>query len=448
MTCSITDTEKIPLMIQDELTRILVVDDEPMIRRLIGDALKPFDYHVDCSATSGNALENLIDYEYNLILIDWDLPGISGRELLRYCKKNHPLMEIVMISGNAATADVVDVVKDGAFDFLPKPFTIEKLVETVKAGLDYHLEQREKRLVNSSVIDVTGIRKEPLPGYKTKGVLGSGATGVVLLVEKNKEQFALKVLKQEKQGDMNVHVKRMLREAKALGGIRHKNVVRIYESGCPANSNMPYILMEYVEGKPLVDFIKDRSLSLEQIIYVIAQVASALDAVHRRGIVHRDIKPGNILLEDGYNVKLVDFGIAQLSDSSLTLTREALGSPAYMSPESFDSKGVLDQQSDIYSLGVVAYELLTGVKPFCGETVSGVMNAIMNNRPVAPRELQPEIPESVQSIIGGMLHKVPEDRFQTAADVVQAINMLSNEPTKKVKTRSIFRAMLGGRVWK
>jgi len=443
-----TDTEKIPLVIQEDVTRILVVDDETMMRSLIGDALKPFDYHIDFSATSGNALENLIDYEYSLILIDWDLPGISGRELLRYCKKNHPLMEIIMISGNAATSDVVDVVKDGAFDFLAKPFTIEKLVGTVKAGLDYHLEQREKRLVNSSVIDVAGIRKEPIPGYKTVGVLGTGTTGVVLLVEKDNEQFALKVLRQEKRDNMNVHVKRMLREAKALGGIRHKNVVRIYESGCPANSKMPYILMEHVEGKSLVEFIKNRTLNLEQILYIIAQIASALDAVHRRGIVHRDIKPGNVLLEDGYNVKLVDFGIAQLSDSSLTLTREALGSPAYMSPESFDSKGSLDQKSDIYSLGVVAYELLTGMKPFYGETVSGVMNSILNERPVAPKELLPELPEQVQNIIGNMLHKAPEDRFQTAADVVQAINQLSTAPAKRVKTRSLLRSVLGGRVWK
>ena len=443
-----TTTQQLPLINNDVNPRILVVDDEPMIRQLIGEALARFDYDVDFSATSGNALENLIDYEYSLMLVDSNLPGISGHELLRYCKKNHSSMEIVVISGNTATEDVVNIVKDGAFDFLPKPFSITKLTNTIDAALLHHEEICKKQLENSAIIDVSGIRREPVPGYKTVGVLGTGTMGIVLLVEKDDQQYALKVLRQESHVNMDIHVKRMLREAKALGGINHKNVVRIYESGCPANSNMPYILMEYVKGEPLVDSIKANALSIEQKVYIIAQVASALDAVHRCGIVHRDIKPSNVLLEDGFNVKLVDFGIAQLTHSSLTLTREALGSPAYMSPESFDLQGLQDQRSDIYSLGVVAYELLAGCKPFFGETVSGVINAILNDRPIAPRVLQPDIPESLQTLIGNMLHKEAKDRFQTASDVVQAINMLSTNPNKTVKTRSILRSVIGGRVWK
>ncbi|OGV56402.1 MAG: hypothetical protein A2X49_07770 [Lentisphaerae bacterium GWF2_52_8] len=208
--------------------------------------------------------------------------------------------------------------------------------------------------------------------------------------------------------------------------------------------------MEYVPGRPLTDYIKkNESLSIDQKLYIIAQVASALAVVHKFGVLHRDVKPSNILVTESIQAKLSDFGIARISDSSLTMTHEVLGSPAYMTPESFDSRRPIDNRSDIFSLGILSYELITGTKPFQGETVGEMMAAIQHSRPKEPRKILPSISPAVQDILGNMLQKQPEDRYQSAAKVVHAINNL-NKKSEETDTRSLrfFRNILtSNKVW-
>jgi serine/threonine-protein kinase len=433
--------------------RILVVDDDDMIRNMLYEILHPEGFHIDMSHSSGDALERLIDYNYNLLLLDANLPGISGFELLKYCKKHHPAMEIIMITGNPELDDAISTVKDGAFDYIAKPFSVEKLLSRVYEAIKFQKDRLKKEsLTGTESLDTANV-STPLPDYKVVRTLGAGTMGVVLLVEKNNQKFALKILR--KEGDEVAHaakVKRFLREAEILSQIDHPNVVKIYDSGFPHGNDVPYILMEYVEGHSLIDYIKDNDLlPLKQKLYIIAQIASALAIVHKFGVLHRDVKPSNILITDANVAKLSDFGIARISDSSLTMTHEVLGSPAYMPPESFNSKRVVDNRSDIFSLGILAYELLTGVKPFQGETVGEMMSAIQHLRPIEPRKIKPDLPQVVQDLLANMLHKAPEERYQSATKIVTAINNLEKNDGSTTDTKSLrfIRSMLSGssRVW-
>jgi CheY-like chemotaxis protein len=437
----------------DALPRILVVDDDPAIRDMLTDILGGKGFTVDLSPGSGDALEKLIDYKYNLLLLDANLPGISGFELLKYCKKNHPLMEIIMITGNPELDQAVSTVKDGAFDYIAKPFSVEKLLLRVEAALKHRKEVMLKSLSDADGAQgsAPGMINMPLPDYKIIRTLGSGTMGVVLLVERERRHFALKILRKN-QGDKTAETrsKRFLREAKILSQIEHPNVVRVYDSGFPENS-VPFILMEYVPGTSLVELIKDNKLSVSQKLYIISQIASALSAVHKFGILHRDIKPGNVLVKDDLTAKLSDFGVARVSDSSITMTHEILGSPAYMNPEAFTSNKPVDNRSDIFSLGILSYELVTGKKPFQGETVNQMMNAIQKSRPVEPRKIVPELPVKVQNILARMLRKVPDERFQDASDIVLTINNLNKSPedAADIEKGGFIKTILGGpaKVW-
>ena len=163
-------------------------------------------------------------------------------------------------------------------------------------------------------------------------------------------------------------------------------------------------------------------MNLEGKLSLIKKIGSAIWEVHKHGIVHRDIKPANILMTGQGEPKLTDFGIARIKDSSLTMTREVLGSPNYMSPEAFVSSRDIDSRSDIFSFGVVSYYILTGERAFVGKNINQIMHAIQAHKPLKPSEINPEIPERIDDILAGMLDKDPEHRFQNMAEVIMQID--------------------------
>jgi serine/threonine-protein kinase len=216
---------------------------------------------------------------------------------------------------------------------------------------------------------------------------------------------------------------RFLREARAAGNLRHPNIVTIYEWG--EEDDLAYIAMDYIDGKSLASYIsRDTLLDVERVYLIMAYVADAVDYAHGKGIVHRDIKPSNILFDHKtHEVKVADFGIARVMDGSATRTKtgDILGSPLYMSPEQLKGEQV-SGKSDIFSIGVTFYQLLTGELPFKGENLANLSYQIVQGKFRPVDEVRAELPDSARKIINKALQKNPENRFASAGEMVDALN--------------------------
>ncbi len=254
--------------------------------------------------------------------------------------------------------------------------------------------------------------------YEVLGELGQGAMGIVY---KAKDPLidrivAIKTInlsmameeKEEYEG-------RFYQEAKAAGRLSHPNIVTIYDVG--KSGEVAYIAMEFLQGRELRDIMNDSgSLPVDQVVDIVVQVAKGLAYAHEHDIVHRDVKPSNIMIVRDGHVKITDFGIARMASSAVrTQTGMVLGSPKYMSPEQVMGKAI-DQRSDIFSLGVMLYEMLTGVAPFAGENVNAIMYQTLNAVPAPPNTLNQSVPEMLNFIVAKALAKSLDDRYQNAKD--------------------------------
>jgi len=261
--------------------------------------------------------------------------------------------------------------------------------------------------------------------YQLLGEVGSGAMGVVYRArDPNIDRLvAVKVLRQE-HAATEASIKRFLKEARAIGRLSHPNIVTVHDMG--EEQGNVYFTMELVEGKSLSEILEERRLAMGEAVGIGVQIAKALDYAHRRGVIHQDVKPGNVLLSDDGNIKITDFGIAQFQNLTATVpTRagEILGTPSYMSPEQIENKTV-DGRSDIFSLGVVLYKMVTGDKPFGraeGTTLAGLLNEILNVTPPAPMALAQAVPKRLSDIIVRALQKDPRQRFQTGGAIAAAL---------------------------
>jgi eukaryotic-like serine/threonine-protein kinase len=210
---------------------------------------------------------------------------------------------------------------------------------------------------------------------------------------------------------------RLYREAQSAGNLNHPNIVTIYDIG--EEGDLSYIAMEFVEGESLENWMQQNRIPpVEQTIAIIEQIASGLDFAAARGITHRDIKPGNVLLTSDGRAKIADFGIAKFSTSKMTQTGMVMGTPAYMSPEQALGNP-LDGRSDIFSLGVIFYEMLTGERPFSGSNSTTIIYKIVHEEVVPPRNFNVTIHPGIDQIVMRMLAKNPDERYQTCGEVVQ-----------------------------
>jgi len=238
---------------------------------------------------------------------------------------------------------------------------------------------------------------------------------------------------------------RFQREAQAAGVLSHPNIVNVFDYG--EDSGILYLIMEYLEGKSLEKLVEGRNiLPIETIIPMYGQVCSALDHAHQHGIVHRDIKPANIMILGNGLVKVTDFGIAKMVSMGMTQAGQVLGTPNYMSPEQVKGRHV-DGRSDIFSLGIILYDLVTGEMPFAGQNITTVIYKIINENPIPPRELDASIHPGLSYVICKALAKSPEERYQTCrelADDLKNFKYLGGAPapsaTMILKVPSLERA--------
>jgi serine/threonine-protein kinase len=270
-----------------------------------------------------------------------------------------------------------------------------------------------------------GIEKPMLGRYEVEKELGKGAMGIVYLGKDPKigRVVAIKTmaLSQEFEADELKDVKeRFFREAETAGRLTHPNIVTIYDAG--EEHDLAYIAMEFLKGKDLTPYVKPETLlPLDKVLSIIARVADALGYAHKNSVVHRDIKPANIMCDlDGDSVKVTDFGIARITDSSKTKTGMVLGTPSYMSPEQLAGKKI-EGCSDLFSLGVTLYQLCCGKLPFAGDSMAQLMFKIANEPPVDIMTYRPDLPPEVVDVINKALAKKVEERFQTGDEMAAAI---------------------------
>lgn len=265
-----------------------------------------------------------------------------------------------------------------------------------------------------------GTSQAPTLGrYEVIKELGKGAMGIVYLGKDPKinRMVAIKTLQFDTDLDeaqLKMVKDRFFREAESAGTLNHPNIITIYDAG--EDYDISYIAMELLDGDDLKKNCEKGSLlPIRRAVEIVAKVANALDYAHRQGIVHRDIKPANIMILKDGTVKVTDFGIARISSSSKTATGTVLGTPSYMSPEQIAGKKV-DGRADIFSLGVTLFELLTGEKPFKGESIAQLLFQITQEKHPDPKKFNPDIPDCLIPPLDKALQKDPENRYQTAGE--------------------------------
>jgi serine/threonine-protein kinase len=294
-------------------------------------------------------------------------------------------------------------------------------------------ERRDAPLTGGTLRMEPGGPLKEIDRYEIIGELGHGAMGVVYkgrdpiidrLVAIKTIRFDRLYEEQEIQGLKD----RFFKEAQAAGKLAHPNIVTIFDVG--EFRGISYMAMEYVEGEVLSRFTpQGQLLRVDEVLGIIAQVAEALDFAHQHKVVHRDIKPANIMRTSEGQIKVMDFGIAKLPSSTLTQDGSVLGTPAYMSPEQIRGKE-LDGRSDLFSLGSILYELLTGTKPFRGENLSALTYQITHENPPPASPQNPQAPPAVDEILEKVLAKNPDDRYARGKEFAQALRRLLQEMKK------------------
>jgi len=274
--------------------------------------------------------------------------------------------------------------------------------------------------------------------YEILSELGRGAMGVVYQARDPQidRLVALKtvsLLGQEPDEEKEFRL-RFMNEAQAAGRLHHSGIVSVFDVGENLENHDPYIVLEYVPGESLSRTLsREKKLPLERALKFAAQIADALDYAHAQGVIHRDIKPANILITQDGHAKIADFGIAKLNLSHFTIPGRVLGTPAYMAPEQLSGEAV-DGRSDLFSLGVILYAMVTGHSPFQGTSATTVCFKVANREPIAASALDMTLPPQLDAVISRAMAKDPKERYQRGSDFADDLRILRSYITNPTTT--------------
>jgi serine/threonine-protein kinase len=283
--------------------------------------------------------------------------------------------------------------------------------------------------------------------YQILGELGRGSTGVVYRAQDPAigRQVAIKTipLSASSPEERELHLERLRREAQVAGRLSHPSVVTVYDF--IENTDSGYVCMELIEGESLAQALEARRrFTQEQVVRIFREAAEALDYAHQQGVIHRDVKPGNILIRDTGDIKITDFGVARAITDDVTITGTMHGTPAYMSPEQVHSRPA-GGRSDQFSLGVIAYELLTGERPFTGDSVASIAYKVSHEHHIPPSVLNTTLTAPVDAVFARVLAKDPTMRFSSARDFVSELGRaLAVSPGWEPKVRGECSTNIAG----
>lgn len=412
--------------------RFLIADQSSEFRLVLADMLRQRWPDAETEewdpSQRGHPIRAIESGRYAAVLLDSQPAGEDGIRWVVDLRNGFDPPPVLLLTETGGELLAVKAMKAGASDFLRKDsLTAERLAQSVEEALREREAQRVERTGRTPAFprEPVDLRKlgrpverdeEIVPGYRVVRMIGQGGSAKVYLVERehDKLQLVLKVLDPSLREDKNF-LKRFVREYQLIAGIQNEHLPMIYDQGFAGER--AYIAMEYFSGGDLKERMLKGYSSLGA-LRTTSQIAKALDAIHSRGVIHRDLKPQNILFRENGRLALVDFGLAKDVgvESSLTRVGEVLATPRYMSPEQCVGAPA-DHRSDLYSLGVIFYEMLNGRKLFEGESTAGLLYMHVHGEvPRLPAKLA-----GYQPVIDKLLAKRADDRYQSARELFASI---------------------------
>jgi CheY-like chemotaxis protein len=440
----------------DEDTRpgvVLVVDDNSQLRRAISRILRACGHEVLQAESGQQALELVEARAVDVVLSDIMMPDMDGLTLLQALRERDADVPVLLMTGSPELSSAVKAVEYGAFEYVMKPFESPKLALSVMRALRHHRVAAARSEVLRSAERVRsdgmgdgeaelGNRRWTgtlLAGrYRVGALIGEGGMGSVyeaVREDLGQMRVAIKVLHPSLAGRDEL-LQRFRREAEVIGSLDHPNIVKISDFFHAAGGQPPFFVMELLQGVTLASLIESEApLPHGRVAFIAYQVLGALAAAHSAHVIHRDLKPANVFLTSlsGLRdiVKLLDFGIAKLvseTEPKLTQTGHVVGTPAYMAPE-YARGRTIDARSDLYTLGCVMYEALTGREPFTGANYNALLFAIQEGNATPLCEIRSDVPSDFVDVVEKAMAKEPDARFQTAREMEAALERWAIAPS-------------------
>lgn len=428
--------------------RVLVVDDEDDVRRMLVRVMQRAQHDTTEAASGRDAVKLVREQPFDLVISDVQMPDKDGVELLQELHEIDADLPVLLLSGAPDLSTAMKAIEFGALEYLTKPVGPNKLLSSAARAIELCRKRREerddlrqfrsgKRPRAPQGATARDVRPGTLLGgrYRVGRLLGEGGMGTVYEAVREdlaRMRVAVKVLHRRDEGNVE-YLARFRREAETVAAINHPNIVRIFDFQAQ-DGEAAFLVMELLEGTSLGQAISlDGPFTQRRTAFIGSQVLAALAAAHRANVVHRDLKPDNVFLTSMSGlediVKLLDFGIVKVletpGEQKLTQTGAILGTPAYMAPEL--ARGAdIDARADIYAVGCILYEALTGRAPFESDNYNALLFAINHSEPPNLYELRPDLDAAFTKIIMTAMAKDPNARFQTADAMMRALGPWSN----------------------
>lgn len=397
--------------------KVLVADDDPVWRKLLEQNIRRWGYEV-ATAENGQEAWDILQQRQapRVAILDWQMPKLDGVEICRRIRRSLglPFVYTIILTSRDTRDDMVIGLESGADDFLVKPVDMAILRSRLTAAV---------RIVKA----VPPPRQ--IPGYQLLGRLGAGAMATVYKARQVSLDriVAVKILPKKFRQSAQF-VERFYAEGRAAAKLNHPNIVAALDVG--RNGDTHYFVMEYVEGHTVYEhLVKEGPYSEAEALAIGIQIANALDHAHQAGLIHRDVKPKNILITREGVAKLADMGLARaVSDREAAEAEagKACGTPYYISPEQIRGEVNIDYRADIYNFGATLYHMVTGRVPFKGADLSELLLKHLDEPPLPPDHINPELTNGICEIIELCMAKDPAKRYATTTDLIEDLQAVAN----------------------